>query len=338
MLVPYFYAFFTLPGDVRGVWNVMNVQDEEAASKPVFGTRILESARLNGLVRKASVRERLSVAAASQHIEVKAEEFGPALENARKDYSTEEGGAFLMQIVIDELYRDLGFLRPPVITAKIVERAGLTNITWNQNFKALFAKLGPNLEFHPGIPLAGAARSARTLWSAATLGADLYVGAPLSEYVRAKLSEGSVAARAQGIVEELVTRAEFPNVRRLVLSGRIGPREVLELRRHAARFRKWLSSEKSLERDAVLAYLGQIASDAGWRKELGTVIGVLGMAGGVVSGVLSAPVLGPLGGAIAGVGTQFVLDVGRRVVEGWKPVVFGNFARARIERALGEDG
>lgn len=333
VLVPYFYAFATSPADVRGVWSIWNLQDEVAAKEAVFAPRILESARLQGLVKQSSARDALARAAMKHVIEVMADAFGPAIENARADYGTEERGAFLMQIVVDELYRDLGFLRPPVITATVIERGGLKNITWNQNFEKLFRKLGPNLAFHNGIPLAGAANCSRTLWSAATLGVDLYVGTPLSEYVRAKLDEGNSAAKAHLIVNELVDRAEFPDIRAHVLAGRIGPREVLDLRRRSERFRAWLASEKDLDRDAVLAYLGELASEAGWKKDLGKIIGALGLIGGASLGAVASGPFGVIGGAVAGAGAQFVFDVGQRMLDGWKPVVFGNVARARIAAA-----
>lgn len=332
-LVPHFYAFSSAAIDMGGVWNIGSIQDEPAAAGPVLQTRILESQRVAGLIRKASVRERL-VAAASKHgIEAKASDYGPAVAEARADYQDAERGAFLMQILVDELYQELGFLKSPVITATVSERNGLRNITWNQNFAKLFARLGPTLPFTPGVPLSGAASCSKVLWSAARLDVDLYVGAPLSEYVRAKVHAGNRAAKAQAIVEEIVVRAQFPDVRALVIRGVIGPEEVLALRSRAKRFRAWLSTEKHLDRDAVLAYLGQLSSEAGWRKDLGKVIGAIGLVGGAVVGAATAGPLGAVGGALVGSGSQYVLQLAERIAGGWSPVVFGNTARAHIERA-----
>jgi hypothetical protein len=335
-LVPYYYAFHTLPAEKNGVWHVYNVQDTDSAVKPVFAERVLGSARMQGMMRKASTRARLMQGLADKHIEAKAEEYGPAIENARNDYATAERSALLVQIVIDELYRDLGFMKPPTVEATVVQDGPIQRITWNLDLANLFKRLGPDLGYHAGIPLAGAAIGSKTLWSAARLNADLWLGAPLTSYADYKLDESNKAARAQAIRQELVARAEFPDIRALVNRGTLGPKEVLELRKHAVRFREWLRSESTLDRDAVLAYLGELASKAGWRKELGVVIGAASLIGGAAIGAVLAGPLGATGGAIAGAGAQFILDIGRKLVDGWRPRVFGEWAKARIERELDE--
>lgn len=103
-LVPYYYAFSTLPGQKNNIWGVLNLQDEEAGKEPVFERRVLQSGRLAALIRKASRFEALTKAALSHHVEVKALEFGGALTNAEADYSNPDRAALLMQTIYDELY------------------------------------------------------------------------------------------------------------------------------------------------------------------------------------------------------------------------------------------
>lgn len=93
VLVPYYYAFVTLPGYKDNVWFVYNIQDEESGRQPVFNTRVANSPRLRGLIKKNSVIVRLEEAAMAHHIEVKAEEFSTGLANARARTTRTNNGA-----------------------------------------------------------------------------------------------------------------------------------------------------------------------------------------------------------------------------------------------------
>lgn len=334
VLVPYYYAFHTLPGEKNDIWFVYNIQDEEAGKEPVFQKRILNSPRLAGLLRKASERSRLEDAALKHHIEVKAADFGAGLENARLDYQEESRAAFLVQIVVDDLYRDLGYATPPSIEARIRQNEnGTQTITWNIDFSIFRKKLGPELNFHRGSPLAGAAYGAKTLWSAAQLGADLYIASPLTAYADYKLDEGNKAARARAIMQELIADVAFPDIRELVNRGEIGVAEVLVLRKKAVRFREWLRSESQFDRDAVIAYLGELATETGWKKDVRKVISAVGLFGGAVVGAQLAGPLGVAGGALAGGVVSYVGDLAAKLDAGWRPKVFGEFAQATVERA-----
>lgn len=334
VLVPYYYAFHTLPGEKNDIWFVYNIQDEEAGQVPVFQQRILHSARLGGLVRRASERSRLEDAAMRHHIEVKAADFGAGLENARLDYQEESKAAFLVQIVVDELYRDLGLAAPPTVEARITKNDnGTQTINWNIDFDLFRKKLGPELTFHRGSPLAGAAYGAKTLWSAAQLGADLYIASPLMAYADYKLDEGNKAARSRAIMQELIAQVAFPDIRELVNRGEIGVAEILLLRRKAARFREWLRSESQFDRNAVIAYLGELATESGWKNNVSRMISAVGLFGGAVVGAQLAGPLGVAGGALAGGLVSYVGDLAAKLDAGWRPKVFGDFAQATVERA-----
>ena len=331
ILVPYYYSFASLPGHVGDVWNIMNIQDQEAARCQVFEKRILASGQLRGLLPQNYLIP-FTEAALRQHVEVKADDFGSAIENARLDYGTEDGASFLLQIFVDELYRKLGYVKPPTVRTRIKEEGDHRVIDWGMNFDEVSEKLGPNLHFHAGIPLAGAAFGAKTLWSAAQLTADLYLGSPITAYAAHKLAQGSRSARVGEIVERLIENVEFPNIRTLTNEEQVTISAVLELRRKAARFRDWLRSERELDRDAVRAYLGEIAATAGWTRHLGIAIHAAGLFGGAAVSGLAGSVLGPVKGGAAGAGVNFIFDLAAKFSSGWKPVVFGKWARRRIER------
>lgn len=334
VVVPYYYAFHTMPASKDNIWTLMNVQDEEAARIAVFCQRILRSGTLASLVRKRSQFEALARAAEDSHIEVKAESFGPAIENARKDYADGERAAYLVQLAYDELYKDLGYLEPPAVRAVFKETGDIQEITWNVDFTEFARKLGKNATFHSGTPLAAAGFGAKTLWSAAELRADLYIGSPMLGYAEYKLAEGNKAARAKAVMNELVARVSFPDIRDLVNHGQIGVEEVLRLRRKASRFRQWLRAESMFDRDAVIAYLGEIADDAGWKKGLGKTVQAVGIFGGAAAGAALAGPIGAAGGAVAGKLIEYVVGLGAMVDSGWRPKVFGQAARKTIEEAI----
>ncbi len=334
VVVPYYYAFSTMPGSKNNIWSLLNVQDEEAAKTPVFSERVLRSGTLASLVRQRSQFEALVRAAEDNHLEVKAEAFGPAIENARKDYADAERAAYLVQLAYNELYRELGYLSPPAVRAVLREGEGVQYITWNVDFAEFGRKLGKEVAFHNGMPLAAAGFGAKTLWSAAELRADLYVGAPMLGYAEYKLEEGNKAARAKAVLNELVARVSFPDIRDLVNRGQIGVEEVLLLRRKASRFREWLRAEAAFDRDSVISYLGEIADEAGWRKGLGKIVQAIGVFGGAAAGAALAGPIGAAGGAIAGELIEYVFGLGVMVDSGWRPKVFGQAAQKTVEQAL----
>lgn len=336
-LSPYYYAFYTLASEVDGVWGVINVQDEEAAASKVFYTRIAESNRVASLVQKRSLLRELINATMHHHVEVKADNFGPALSNAVSDYRDAERAAFLLQIVVDELYRDLGYISPPKIEAIVREEGPLTTITYNFDFTQFAKKLGPSMQFHLGMPLVGASLGVKTLWSAAQLKSDLYVGNPLQQYVNYKLAEGNKAARSRAIIDQLVAEVDFPDIRDLVNRGAIGVRHVLELRAHAKNFRDWLRNESEFDRNAVIAYLNELAQKSGWRKSFRTAISLTGLFGGAAVAALISDKIGLQAGIAAGAASgkaaEYVIELATKVDEGWRPKVFGQVAQSIIARA-----
>lgn len=336
VLVPYYYAFVTLAGVVEGNWIVMNIQEQRQADGPAFEAAVLRSGTLEATTRKHSLRERIIDAALAHHVEVKADDFGSALRNAEADYSTADRASLLVQVLVDELYRDLGLVKPPQIAAQIERKDDVRLIRWGIDLGIFERSLGKTLAVAPGTPLAGAAFGTKALWTARQLGADLYVSAPMSDYLEYKIAEGSRETKSKLIVDSLVAEVAFPSVRKLANTNQIGFREVAELRTHSRRFRDWLRTESSLDRSAIVAYQEEIARASGWAKGLRRALSLSGVVAGAASGAALAGPLGAVGGAVAGEALKYVIDLAATFDDGWRPRVFGDWARARIDRALGE--
>jgi len=336
VLVPYYYAFVTLAGTNNGVWGVVNIQDEEQSQGPVFEQRVLRSGRLQASTRKNSLRERVVAAALEHHIEIKAADFGPGLRNAESDIRQPDRASLLLQVLMDELYPSLGMVSPPRVDVAIEEMSGLQTIHWGIDLRIFEQRLGPSLAVAPGTPLAAAAFATKTIWSASRLRSDLYVGAPIGDFLQYKLAEGGKVAKSKLILDTLVAEVGFPNVRMLVNTGQIGFREVADLRTRARRFREWLRTESSLDRNALIAYHEEIAVGSSWSRVGRRALSASGVVGGVAAGALLAGPLGAVGGALAGEALKYIVDLAAKFDEGWRPRVFGDWARARIERALAE--
>jgi hypothetical protein len=117
---------------------------------------------------------------------------------------------------------------------------------------------------------------------------------------------------------------------------------VLRIRKKAKRFRKWLQDEGDRDRNALFAYHFEVAKESGLVRTGRSVLKLFGVLGGpalgtaVASAVGQNPILGAIAGTLAGEGTKYLLDVGSKLGEDWKPVIFGNWYKDRIQRFLRE--
>lgn len=335
----YYYSFSSAAVEKDGEFSIWNLQDQRAAAGPTFEADYLSSSALRRVLPHARQRARLHRALRGRVIEATAEDFGPAIDNARRDYHDPERCALLIQALFDDVYPILGLEAPPTVRADVVQDAGKVRIGWNVDPERVNHALGADLPFTLGYPLSAAARCNRLLWSAAKLGSDLYLGSPMSLLVGDKLYEsGQRLARSHEYVEQLEAEVEFPNIRELVNSQQIGLGEVLALREKGSRFRKWLQDETERDRNAIIAYHNEVAKESGWikagRRGL-KLFGVLGgaTAGGAVKHFVPG-VEGAVAGAVAGAGIKYITDLASKIGENWRPVVFGNWASTRIKKCL----
>jgi hypothetical protein len=335
----YYYSFFSAAVEKDGGFSIWNLEEKRAAAEPTFEADCLSPYNLRQVLPHAGQRSKLYRAIRGRVIEAKSEDFGPAIENARRDYHDPERCALLIQALFDEVYPILGLKEPPTVSAKVIEDAGKVHIGWNVDFERVNQALGADLGFTPGYPLSAAARCNRLLWSAAKLGCDLYLGSPMSLLVGDKLYEsGQRLARPQEFVEQLEAEVEFPNVRELVNSQQIGLAEVLELRRKGGRFRRWLQDESERDRNAIIAYHNEAAKESGWIKAGRRGLKLFGVLGGAAANVVVKQYVpgaeGVLAAAAAGAGIKYVTDLASKINENWRPVVFGNWASSRIKKWL----
>jgi hypothetical protein len=336
----YYYSFFASSVEKDGEFSIWNLQEERAARLPTFERDCLTTASLRPILPHANQRAKLIRAARGKVIEAKADDFGPAIENARRDYHDPDRCALLIQAFLDEVYPILGLRKPPVVRASVTERPeGKVRIAFNIDLNRLGRDLGKDLGFTTGHPLTAAARCNRFLWSAAQLGCDLYLHSPMSTLIGDKLYEtGERLNRTERIVDQLVAEVEFPDVRQLVNDEKIGLSKVLLLRKKSRRFRQWLQDESERDRNALVAYHTEVAKESGWTRAGWRALALFGILGG-------AAVAGAIGGAVAGVrgaiigagaeaGLVYVFDLASKLNVDWRPVVFGSWARDRIRKQL----
>jgi hypothetical protein len=332
-LYDYSFATTAIRDNRTGEYSIWNVQDSIQQKPNTFEPRFLYHKSVEAIFKKARHRKRLYEALRGNVIEVKADDFGRTLENARKDYHNPQRNALIVQAFVDELYRLRNLGRPPQIKATVLRSADGTkhHITWN----------GKELNFHLGTPLTAGALSNRLIWSAAQLSCDLYVAQPMGMLVGDKLYESTQrVAKAGTIIEDLKAEVEFPDVRALVNDGMLDLQEILRIRKKARKFREWIQQESERDRNAIIAYHNEIAREinlvkAG-RKAL-SIFGVIGggAAGSVVGSFIAGPHGAAMGGA-AGSAIGYLADIVSKIGSDWKPVVFGSWLRQRIEKIVKE--
>ena len=319
------------------------MQHTNQIDKNTFEQRYLYHPSVENLFRKTSHRKKLYSALRENVIEVKAEEFSNAIINARKDFNDSRRHALVLQAFVDELYKFKNLGRPPIIEATVTQKSDTTkyNVTWNIDMQELEKQSGKYIKFHNGIPLTASAHSNRLIWSAANLESDLYLSTPMSTLVGDKLYESAEKiSKAGKIIEELKVEVEFPDVRNLVNSGKMDLGHVLEIRKKAKKFRNWLQQESDRDRNAIIAYHHEVARDCNIKSGLRKAMNIFGvLSGGAVGGTVGSLIGGPIGGAVggtAGSAVGYLADVTSKIGKNWRPVIFGEWLKGRIEEVVKE--
>jgi len=251
--------------------------------------------------------------------------------------------ALIVQAFVDQLYSARGLGHPPEVKAVVVPKPSGTgyDITWNVSFPELSELAGKDLNFDIGTPLTAGAHCNRLLLSAAQQGCDLFVGRPMGALVGDKLYEAvHTAARLPETIRQLKEEVEFPDVRRLVNGDHLGFKEVLAIRAKAFRFRQWLQVGADRDRNALIAYHHEVAREAGFSRVGRTALNLFGVVGGgAASAAIGSLVAGPVGAAIGGAvgsGATLLFEIASKIGANWRPVVFGDWMRSRIEALVKE--
>ena len=337
----YDFAFLTTAINKNGVFSVWNMQGPIQAQPDTFEQRYLYTKKIESCIKKARHRVHLYDAIRGNVIEVKADAFGSAVENAKADHVNAQRNALILQAFIDELYHFRKLGKPPTIEAKTISSPDKTKhkITWNIDFKYISEISGKNLNFHDAVPLIGGANSNKLLLAASDLKCDIYLGQPMSSLIGDKLYESShTIVKSGNVMEILKEKVDFPDLRYFVNENELSLKEVLKIRKKARRFREWLQVESDRDRDAIIAYHHEVAKESGlinYSRKAINLFGVLG--GGAAGSFLGSSISGPAGatiGGIAGSGVGYLAGIASKLGSDWKPVIFGNWAKDRIEKLL----
>jgi hypothetical protein len=321
-------AFASVPLQDRstGKFLLVNLQSQEQADDPhSFESTILAKLRTSLHSHK---QRRVLKALRRNAVELKADQYAGMVDNVRADLEDPKRCALALQVVLDETYDLLGLQESPTIVAEVVRRGDDVTYTWkNIQLDALGPRIGdPTFGAHS--PFTGALAASKVVWAAERQNCDLYLASPLSRLAGDKLYEAMDAAgKAQSVIEQLQESVAFPDVHALFTTDQLSLGDALRLRLKAGRFRTWLQDEAGRDRDAVIAYHHEVAQEAGFVRNVRKVLRLASYA---------APVVAHQVGVLEGVAYRFVLEVAARYREGWKPVMFGNWARENIERALAE--
>jgi len=339
----YDYSFMTTVIEKEGSYFLCNIQDQTQAKENTFEQRFLYHPEIGGLFLKQRHRRKLYRALRENVIEVKSEEFSNAIENAREDYKDPRRNSVVLQSFVDELYKYQKLGHPPKVDAKVTPSSDGSrhHITWNIDFNALSQLAGKEVNFHKGTPLTASAHSNRLIWSAANLESDLFLPTPMSKLVGDKLYESTQRISKSGkIIEDLKVEVEFPDIRNLVNSGKMNLDDLLKIRKKAKKFRTWLQQESDRDRNAIIAYHNEVARESGIKtgaRKAMNIFGILG--GGAVGSVTGSLIAGPVGGGLGGVAggaVAYLADITSKIGANWRPVVFGEWLRKRIEDVVGE--
>ncbi len=325
-----FHSFMTYPiydpkNDAYSIWNL---NDNESKNENVFNKRILYNSDLNNIT-KTRERTKLFRAIENNVVELKADEFGSAIDNARSDASNPEKSNILIQSFIDDLYRQFNLDKPIKVRSVIMRSSDKSTISWNVNFDDLNKKTNNKLGIHKGIPLAGIAQSNKLIKTSSILKADLYLGSVMNSLVNNKLAEiNSTNTKINSVVKELNVKVAFPKISDLVNNNILKFEDIMYIRKNAKKFRGWLQQEGDHDRDAIIAYHNEVAEKTKLTK---FGFGLLSITGSIIGGAIGSVVVGPIGGALGGatgyMADKFILSFN----EEWKPMVFGNWVTKYIE-------
>lgn len=204
-----------------------------------------------------------------------------------------------------------------------------------------------NRSTFPHVPVVLAGVSNLYINAAARLGADLFLPEPISRVVGNKLYEITEVEIARpnkisNIIEGLEAKVEFPDLQKMVNEDRVDFEKVLEIRDKAQKFRTWLQSESDRDRDAIIAYHTETAKAAGFAGiskralKIFGVISSLGVSLGVEAALGSDHLVAKEIAKNAGVKlVESVFNYGsNKIGQDWKPVCFGNWYKAEIQRVL----
>jgi len=259
---------------------------------------------------------------------------------ASYDCTNKERLSLIVQAYLDEICRVGQIPAPQRVQSEMRHslKMGSTIVT-NIEVEQLVKETGFEGWWNDQLPVSGALACNMLLSGAEKQDCDLFLSSPMSALAGDKLYEGVRSIQRPGtLIGELKAKVQFPDVRRLVNQGRLDIAALMEIRKEALKFRRWLQTQsEEWDLDTIIAYHAEVADAAGIRVTLRKALNLFGSVGNITAtaakfGVLAGAqetvvgVVGAVGSAVA-----YAAQLGAKYVGPWKPVLFGDWARDRIE-------
>ncbi len=161
----------------------------------------------------------------------------------------------------------------------------------------------------------------------------------MANLVGDKLYESHIRkAEIKETIGQLNQEVEFPDIRNLVNDEKLDLSEILRIRKKAKKFREWLQTESDRDRNAIIAYHNEVAKEAeiiSMERKTLRMFGILGIPVATTIAAKTYPDAALIAGSVSA-GVKYLIGVASKIGENWKPVVFGNWVRNRIEKVLKE--
>lgn len=330
----YDYAFISTAIDIHGTLSLFNIQDESQAKPASYEKRILYSKDVEDCLTHARYRTALYKAVRDNIIEVKADQFGKAIENAREDLNDTGKNNLLIQTFIDHIYKIKKLGTPPLIKTSISHlENGKQKIDYGIDLALLSNKIGREIGFHKTTPLVAIANANRLIQSASEEMCDLYIGNPMGTLIGNKLYESNLRiSKSKEIIQKLNIEVDFPNIRNLVNTGVLKYQDILQIRNEAKKFREWLQLEGEKDRNALIAYHKEVSKSTGLDRGIKKGLHLFGVLGGAAVGSVMG---GSLGGMV-GAGIPYLVDIATKINRGWRPIIFGDWLDNKIKKLIDE--
>jgi hypothetical protein len=323
--------------------KAMNLRDPMAIAGQSFELRSLAAPGLDTVLSGSQrVKLRRAVLKSLTLIRLDERQEDSLVLDATGDYADAEK----VTIALGQLAESQGVQMPPGALANGIERVegGFVRVSWTCDLKRLNREAQRELGVETEVlsataPLGAFILRNRMLRAARVVGADIHTSHPIEQLVAQKLEEAGARNRsAESVVRDLMRRADFPDIRGEANLGLVRLSDALRFRKKAGAFRRWLHQERTQDRDAVLAYLGEFESDAGLRsipkRLISLSVAAAGsVVGAAVGGGVGAAVGSAIGGAAGAAAEQFLTEIKDGLVGDWKPVVFGSWLSREMTRA-----
>lgn len=331
------FPFMTSPiRDDNGIWTLMNIKDTTQEKPRSFIARYLLKDKTRSLFINPQKYERFVNAASDGLRELTADDYQGNVEVINNDLANPKRHSFTTQALVNKISPLLN-IKPPAIDVKVEKSINRNTFVYNADLEEIGRKSGINGFLGIHTPMYAVSSAQKYLFSSLKENFDLFLGSPISEITGDKLYEDSSRVQnVKGLIDKLSLEVEFPTIRHLVNKNQLKLAQVLEIRRKAERFRKWIQYESEKDRNSIIAYHNELAKDQGILLKTKRILEIFGAVGGAAIGAVIVPKSSEVVGAAAGGAIGYASQYASGLIQGWKPYVFGDWYKERIQKYLAE--